>query len=108
MPEIGDVIELSSDIQEKNLTAGMQGTIVHCHNVAAYEVEFTDENGQTTELSAMSPNQFIVVWEIRNRQWVPISEQLIALVKKLPDTSVKKVFDFARFVSVHPLQKITA
>ena len=108
MPEIGDVIELTSDIQEKKLIAGMQGTIVHCYDSTAYEIEFTNENGETTELSALSPNQFIVVWEIRNRQWVPVSDQLMALVKKLPETSVKKVFDFARFLSVHPVQKIAA
>jgi len=72
----------------------------------AYEIEFINNNGETTELSALSPNQFIIVWEVRNRQWVPVSEQLIALVKKLPETSVKEIFDFARFLSVHHLQKI--
>ena len=108
MPEIGDIIELTSDIPERNLRSGMQGTIVHCHDSMAYEIEFINENGETTELSALSPNQFIIVWEVENRKWVPVSEQLTALVKKLPETSVKEIFDFARFLSVHPLQKIAA
>ena len=108
MPEIGDIIELTTDISEQNLRAGMRGTIVHCHDSAAYEIEFINEYGETTALSALSPNQFIVVWEIRNRQWVPVSDQLMALVKKLPETSVKKVFDVARLLSVHPVQKIAA
>jgi len=108
MPEIGDVIELTTDISERNLRAGMRGTIVHCHNSMAYEIEFVNENGETMELSALSVNQFIIVWEVENRQWVPVREQLVALVKKLPETSVKEIFDFARFLSVHPLQKIAA
>lgn len=108
MPEIGDIIELTTDIPERNLRSGMQGTIVHCHDSVAYEIEFIYENGETTELSALSPNQFIIVWEVENRKWVPISEQLVALVKKLPETSVKEIFDFARVLSVHHLQKMTA
>ncbi|NQU53900.1 MAG: DUF4926 domain-containing protein [Bacteroidetes bacterium] len=28
----------------------MQGTIVHCHTDKAYEVEFTNERGETLEL----------------------------------------------------------
>ena len=106
MPEIGDIIELTTDISEQNLRAGMRGTIVHCHDSAAYEIEFINEYGETTALSALSPNQFIIVWEIRNRQWIPVSEQLTALVKKLPEASVQQLFDFARFLSVHPLHKI--
>ncbi|HAO19888.1 MAG TPA: DUF4926 domain-containing protein [Desulfobacteraceae bacterium] len=108
MPEIGDIIELTTDIQKKNLRAGMRGTIVHCHNSMAYEVEFTDENGETTDFLALHPNQFMIVWEVKNRQWVPLSDQLTALIKKLPETSVQEILDFARFLSARHLQKITA
>ena len=40
---IGDVIELTVDILDRKLSAGMQGTIVHCHNSEAYEVEFREK-----------------------------------------------------------------
>jgi hypothetical protein len=36
MPNIGDVIEIIIDIPTRNLRTGTQGTIVHCHNEAAY------------------------------------------------------------------------
>ena len=40
MPDLGDVVELTVDIPDRNLRAGVQGTIVHCHDNEAYEVEF--------------------------------------------------------------------
>ncbi|MEN8216988.1 MAG: DUF4926 domain-containing protein [Pseudomonadota bacterium] len=46
MPNIGDVIEIIIDIPTRNLRAGTQGTIVHCHNEAAYEVELTTSGGR--------------------------------------------------------------
>jgi len=56
----------------------------------------------------LHPNQFMIVWEVKNRQWVPLSDQLTALIKKLPETSVQEILDFARFLSARHLQKITA
>jgi hypothetical protein len=62
MPNIGDVIEIIIDIPTRNLRAGTQGTIVHCHNEAAYEVELTNEEGETLDFLALTPEQFVVVW----------------------------------------------
>ena len=45
MPDIGDIIELVIDIPEKNLRAGVRGAVVHCHGNDAYEIEFTDDEG---------------------------------------------------------------
>lgn len=42
MPNLGDIIELTVDIPERNLRAGMQGTIVPSHSERVYEVEFTN------------------------------------------------------------------
>ena len=98
MTEIGDVIELVTDIPEKGLPAGRQGTIVHVHSNQAYEVEFIDETGETLELLAMYPEQFIVVWRIETGEWVPLADQAAALVANLPDAAGREVVDFARFL----------
>jgi len=104
MPDIGDIIELIADIPEKNLYAGVRGAVVYCHGNDVYEVEFTDDNGETLDFSAIYAKYFIVVWRAETRQWIPISEQTSALVAKLPDNAAKEVFDFARFLSVKTYQ----
>ena len=60
MPDIGDAIELTVDIPGRNLRAGVQGTIGHDNE--AYEVEFTDKDGETLDFLALRAEQFIVVW----------------------------------------------
>jgi len=99
MPGVGDIIELIVDIPNKNLHVGVQGTIVHCHADRAYEVEFTNEEGETLDILALRPEQFIVVWRVETRQWVPIAEQAAALVANLPTEAGQEVVDFARFLS---------
>lgn len=103
-PDIGDIIELVKDIPEKNLRAGVRGVVVHCHGNDAYEVEFTDDNGETLDFSALYAKYFIVVWRAETRQWIPIAEQTSALVASLPDDAAKEVLDFARFLSVRSYQ----
>ncbi len=98
MPDLFDVIELVVDIPEKGLRAGMQGTIVERHPGNTYEVEFANELGETVELLALHPEQFIVVWQFRTRTWVPIADQVAALLAQLPDEAGKQVLDFARFL----------
>ena len=100
MPTIGDVIELTVDIPKKNLRAGVQGTIVHRHRNEAYDVEFTDENGETVDFLALHPEQFIVVWRAETQEWVPIVEQAMMLIANLPDRAAREVLDFARFLAV--------
>lgn len=99
-PDIGDIIELVKDIPEKNLRAGVQGTIVHCHGNGIYEIEITNENGITLDFMAVHATQFIVVWQAETRQWIPIAEQTSALVACLPDDAAKQVLDFARYLSI--------
>ncbi|HIE27379.1 TPA: DUF4926 domain-containing protein [Candidatus Poribacteria bacterium] len=65
MPDLFDVVELTVDISERGLRAGMQGTIVERHPDDAYEVEFANERGETVDFLALYPNQFIVVWRAR-------------------------------------------
>lgn len=57
-----DVIALTSDIPEYNLLRGQVGTIVEIlANGAAFEVEFSDQNGQTDEFLALTPEQIMVL-----------------------------------------------
>ncbi|HLC15603.1 MAG TPA: DUF4926 domain-containing protein [Thermodesulfovibrionia bacterium] len=100
MPEIGDVIELITDIPNRNLRVGRQGTIVHCHNNDSYEIEFTDNTGRTLDFLALHSKQFIIVWQIKTKQWVSVAEQVSALIANLPDEEAKEVLDFARFLSL--------
>ncbi len=76
MPDLFDIVELIEDIPERGLRAGMQGTIVECHSNNAYEVEFTNEQGETLDFLALYPNQFIVVWRAKAKDWVPLAEQV--------------------------------
>lgn len=62
MTDIGDVIELIADIPDRNLRAGMRGTVVHRHTAEDYEIEFSDKNGETIELLPLRLDQFMVVW----------------------------------------------
>ncbi|MCX6045666.1 MAG: DUF4926 domain-containing protein [Chloroflexi bacterium] len=107
MPELFDLVELIIDIPERNLRAGMRGTIVHCHSETAFEVEFTNEQGETLDEWSFTTNQFIVVWRHATHDWVPLTEQAAALVAHLPSAAAHEVLDFARFLAIREQQKIS-
>jgi len=73
VPDLFDVVELTVDIPERGLRAGMQGTIVEFHPDDACEVEFTNELGETLDFLALRPLQFIVLWRAKTRAWVPLT-----------------------------------
>jgi len=98
MPELFDVVELITDIPAQALYAGMQGTIVTSHPGDAYEVEFTSESGETLALLALRADQFIVIWRSNTRAPVSVTEQVMALMEKLPESAEREVLDFARFL----------
>ena len=100
MPNIGDIIEIIIDIPTRNLRAGTQGTIVHCHNEAAYEVELTNEEGETLDFMALSIEQFVVVWFSETQEWVSVAQKTAAIVGNLPEEAANEILDFARFLSV--------
>lgn len=98
MPDIGDIVEIIRDIPEKNLCAGEQGTIVHRHEDSAYEVEFTDEDGETLDFFALHAEDFIVIWQAETRRWISAAERISFLVAALPEEDIKQLFNFARFL----------
>ena len=104
-PELFDVVELLVDLPEHNLRPGVQGAIVYCHPDDTYEVEFTNEDGETVALCPLSADQFIVVWQAKTRTWLPVSERVATLVTYLPEEAGREVLDFARFLRLRRPQQ---
>ncbi|WP_339461356.1 DUF4926 domain-containing protein [Nodularia spumigena] len=62
-PKLLDVIALTADIPEYNLLRGQVGTIVEIlGDGAAFEVEFSDKNGQSYESVGLTPEQIMVLY----------------------------------------------
>ena len=106
MPDVFDVVELTVDIPERGLRAGMQGTVVECHPDGAYEVEFTNECGETVDFLALYPHQFTVVWRAKTQTWLPLAEQVADLVAHLSEREGSEVLDFARFLNMQRRQQV--
>ena len=95
-PELFDVIELLVDLPEEHLSLGVQGAIVECYDDNNYEVEFTNTEGETIAVCTLNSEQFIVVWKAKNKSWLPVSEQIAAVINYLPEERKQEVLDFAR------------
>jgi hypothetical protein len=95
-PELFDVIELLVDLPEDNLSIGVRGAIVECYENNNYEVEFTNEEGETLAACTLSSEQFIVVWKASTKSWLTVSEQIAAVINYLPEERKQEVLDFAR------------
>lgn len=60
-PKLLDVIALLEDVPDHGLRRGQVGTIVEELAPDAFEVEFSDDNGQTYALLALRVDQLIVL-----------------------------------------------
>lgn len=58
---INDVVRLALDLPAQGLTTSLLGVVVAKFSdpVEAYEVEFTDEHGQTIAQLALLPHQIV-------------------------------------------------
>lgn len=57
-----DVVALTVDIPDHNLSRGQVGTVVEIlKNGLAYEVEFSDRNGRTYKSLGLLPDQLMVL-----------------------------------------------
>ena len=54
-----DIVALKSNLPDRNLLAGQVGTIVEILAPEVYEVEFSDDDGQTYATQALSANQLL-------------------------------------------------
>lgn len=97
-PELFDVVELLIDLPEHNLSAGVRGAIVEEYSDRHYEIEFTNQDGETLILVTLPIDRFVVVWRAVTQTWVPVAEKIEALVASLSEETRLEVFDFARFI----------
>jgi hypothetical protein len=95
-PELFDAIELLVNLPEYNLETGVRGAIVDCYADGKYEVEFTNEEGETEVLCPLSSNQFMVVWKSKTESWLSVSEQIVAAIGNLSEERKREVLDFTR------------
>lgn len=95
-PELFDVIELLVNLPLYNLRAKVRGAIVECYDDNTYEVEFTNEEGETLAICTLSSEQFIVIWKAKTKSWLPVSEQIYAVINHLSEERKQEVLDFAR------------
>jgi Domain of unknown function (DUF4926) len=58
-PRLLDVVALLSDLPSHGLLRGQVGTVVELLD-GAYEVEFSDDEGETYAELALEPHQFLV------------------------------------------------
>lgn len=97
-PELFDIIELLSNLPECNQSIGTQGTIVECYDDGTFEVEFSNETGETVQLCTLASQQFIVVWQSKTKQWLPAVEKVASILKQLPESKQEEVLNYARFL----------
>jgi hypothetical protein len=69
-PELLDIVEILVNLPEQKQFVGDKGTIVECYDKDNFEVEFINENGETTALCTLNSEQFIVVWQAETKQWL--------------------------------------
>lgn len=74
-PQLFDLVELLVNLPEYNLFIGNQGTIVECLGEDCFEVEFSNDRGETTALCPLGTQQFMVVWQNETKQWMTIACQ---------------------------------
>ncbi len=97
-PELFDIIELIVNLPTVNQFIGSQGTIVECFDDSKYEIEFTNEEGETIAQCVLSSDKFIVIWQSKTKQWVSISDKINAVINNLSEDRKKEVLNFARFL----------
>jgi hypothetical protein len=97
-PELFDIIELMVNLPEQKQFMGSQGTIIECFDSDKYEVEFTNENGETFPQCVLSSHQFIIVWQAKYKQWVSLSDKIDGVINLLSDERKKELLNYARFL----------
>lgn len=76
MIKLLDVVALTADLPQHNLSRGQVGTVVEIlANGAAFEVEFSDREGRTYESIGLRPDQIMVLhFEPTNNQAHQLAE----------------------------------
>ena len=94
--ELFDIVELITDIPKLNLKSGDRGAIVEKYSDRDYEIEFTNEEGETTVLCTLPFHQLIIVWQTKTQNWVSLSDRIAAIVQKLSQEKQQEVYTLTR------------
>ncbi|WP_448573138.1 DUF4926 domain-containing protein [Trichothermofontia sp.] len=97
-PEPFDIVELLVNLPEHNLFVGAQGAIVERYSDQDFEVEFSNEKGETLALCTLPSQSFIVVWQSATQQWVSVSEKIAAIINQMPERQQEEILNYARFL----------
>ena len=97
-PELFDLVELLVNLPEQNLSIGDRGAIVECLDQTYFEIEFTNEAGETTALCPLSIQQFMVVWQSETKQWLATADKIKWMSDRLSEEKREELLHFARFL----------
>ncbi|NJL47016.1 MAG: DUF4926 domain-containing protein [Leptolyngbyaceae cyanobacterium SM2_5_2] len=95
-PELFDVVELLVELPNTEAKPGSLGTIVEEYEGHAYEVEFANSEGETIDMRALTPDQFVVVWKNETKSWVLLADRLRDMANKLSEDRQEQILDFVR------------
>lgn len=98
LPEPFDIVELLINLPEYNLQIGAQGAIVECYSDKDFEVEFSNENGETLALCTLSSQNFIVVWQAATQQWLSVADKVTAILNQLPERQQEEIWNYTRLL----------
>jgi len=96
--ELFDLVELLVNLPEHNLFIGDRGAIVECLDETHFEIEFTNEDGETTALCPLSTEQFMVVWQNETKQWLATADKIKWMSARLSEDKREELLNFARFL----------
>ena len=95
-PQLFDIVELLVNLPEQNQFIGSQGAIVECYDDRHFEIEFSNEDGETTALCTLEYRQFIVVWQSATKQWITTTEKVISILDYMPKNKQEEILKYAR------------
>jgi hypothetical protein len=63
-----DIVEFTDDIPEHGILKGQRGTILEVYNGQEFEIEISNNNGETTFLGALSRDFFKLYWKFNSNE----------------------------------------
>lgn len=97
-PKPFDIVELLVSLPEHNLFVGAQGAILEQYSNDDFEVEFSNEAGETLALCTLPRQKFIVVWQSATQQWLTAAEKITAILSHLPEPQQEEILNYVRLI----------
>ncbi|MEK7441432.1 MAG: DUF4926 domain-containing protein [Chloroflexota bacterium] len=102
-----DVVMLKTDLPDSHLAKGETGTVVECYTDGEYEIEFSDDSGETLTTLAVRPDSFEVIWskDELDSDKTGVARELIAILKTLPADKTHSLLEYASFLQYKSLSR---